>query len=90
MPTFDLDLDVDDIIYEMNTFEKKEMYEALRDDLGEENLIQASIKGIKIDIPNNPSLMDEELLKALLKIFNSRYNLSSEEEDYLINFSKKF
>ena len=34
--------------------------------------------------------MEEELLKALLNIFNNRDRLTLEEEQNFINFSKKF
>ena len=90
MPTFDLDLDVDDILYEMSIREKKEMYKALKDDLGEEKILETFIEGVKINIPQHPSLMDEVFLKALLNIFNNRNKLTLEEEEEFINFSKKF
>jgi hypothetical protein len=90
MPTFDLDLDIDDIIYEMSRREKEMMYEALKDEFDDENSVISILKDVKVNIPKNPSLMDETFLSALIKIYNNRDRLTLEEEDNFIKFSQKF
>jgi hypothetical protein len=90
MPNFDIDLSVQDIYYEMTTYEKKEMYRLLKDDFDNENPLVEFANGFSLPVHKNPTFMDAELFAALLKIFSSRDRLTSEEEDYFINFSKKF
>lgn len=90
MPTFDLDLDIDDIISEMNSREKEQMYEELKKELRKEDSFVSSIRNIKLNTSSNPSFMEWEFLNSLLNIFNNRDRLTFEEEQYFINFSKKF
>lgn len=66
------------------------MYEALKEELCKEEFLLLSIKNIKLNISSNPSFTEEEVLKALLNIFNNRDRLTLEEEQNFINFSKKF
>ena len=69
MPTFDLDLDVDDIIDEMSSWEKEEMYEALKEELCKEEFLLLSIKNIKLNISSNPSSYGRRAFKSFIKYF---------------------
>jgi len=89
MPNFDIDVSVNEIYDAMSKYEKLEMYDLLKQDFKNENGLVCIIGNFNADIPEKPSLMDEELLKSLLKIFSKRSNLSFEEEQHFIDFSKK-
>lgn len=88
MPSFELDVDVDEFIYEMSNREKKEMYQKLKKDFLDE--VENPFDDFGFNISAHPSIMDKQLLEALIKIFNNRLKLSIEEENDFINFSKKF
>jgi hypothetical protein len=78
--SIDVDIDIDDIISNMNRFDKQ----AMVDDLYDDGFI--AVKDKESDYGNPETELDE----ACLKIFGNGWRVTKEEEEYIINLSKRF
>ena len=85
MPYFDQEIDVDDFLYECNERDIKDLIDALieRGDLPE------SVRVLS-DTPTQISAVESEFENALSKLHGKWNNLTSEEEQTIINISKRF
>jgi hypothetical protein len=85
MATFEVDVDVDDILYELSDREKREMYEALKEDLGED------------DVSENPeslfnsgtTYMEQEIGKALAWMWEYRNMLTKSQRERILAITKE-
>jgi hypothetical protein len=86
MPYIDIDIDVEDFYDELNRCEKEELIELLEQDgfLEKKQVFRASEDADGID--GNP--VDHEWAEMMNKINQSRYQLTPEQEDILINLAK--
>jgi hypothetical protein len=78
-----VDLDIDDIYYDLCDREKKELAEMLEED-GFVIISRRNINEV-----TSPSAIDYEWHEVIDKINKSRYLLTSDQEQMLIDLSKK-
>ena len=84
MPTFyadDLDIDVDDFLSSCSTKEIKEVIDWLQED---------GQLDYGFNITGRESINERMFLESLFKIKDNWMNLSKEEEDIILNISKRF
>jgi hypothetical protein len=84
MPTFyadDLDIDVDDFLSSCSTKEIKEIIDLLQED---------GQLDYGFNITGRESINERMFLESLFKIKDNWMNLSKEEEDIILNISKRF
>jgi hypothetical protein len=79
----DVNIDIDDIYYELSDREKQELVDLLEDD-GLVLPIDESLKS-----PGGLNHLDHEWIEALDKINKARYILTKEQEDMIINLASK-
>ena len=86
MPYIDIDIDVEDFYDELDRCEKEELIELLEQDgfLEKKQVLRASEDADGIE--GNP--LDHEWVEMMNKINQSRYQLTPEQEDILINLAK--
>ena len=80
----DIDIDVDDYYYAMDSRERKNMYKKLQEDFDDEVDIVDSLA-----LPKNHNIIDEILREALIEIFKCRGRMSIEQIDNLTDFSNR-
>lgn len=84
----DVDIDIDDIVYNMSKYDRKELFKAMKEDgyisdscvITEEGEIESSVEVDSTD----------DFDRALVKLFKNGWKLTKEEEEYVINLSKRF
>jgi hypothetical protein len=82
-----IDIDIDDLIFSMSRYDRKELFKALQEDgYIPENLTITNDGGLVISNDNS----NDEFNIALKKLHNNGWKLTSEEENYIINLSKRF
>ena len=81
MPYISVDVDLDDVYSELTSSDKRELVELLTDDgyIDEPVISQ-----------NSSSLQNEEFNEACLKLANSYYQLTQEEEEIIMKIVKKY
>jgi len=75
----DVDLDIDDILYEMSTKEKQNLV----DELYEDGYIPKQVE-------NQLNKHTDDFSEACKKLVGEAWRLSREEEEFIINLSKRF
>lgn len=77
-----VDVDIDDILFELNRGEKHELFEALKDDLGIEDMVNGEeiVAG---------TVTEQELFNICNKIYDNRNSLTNEDRELLRKLSKK-
>jgi len=87
MARIDVDIDIDDLMWSMNKWEKEEMAEALYDD----GVIPKALLGIEAEISNRePSTnLEQELSSLLDAIWSNRLFINHEDFNTLRELSKK-
>jgi len=86
--SIDVDIDIDDIVYNMSKYDRKELFKAMKEDgyisdscvITEEGEVESSI-GID---------SRDDFDKALVKLFGNGWKLTKEEEEYVIELAKRF
>jgi hypothetical protein len=76
----DVDVDLFDVIESMNRYDKRRLYDDLRDDLGIEDLEDKS---------SNMTPTESELFDICNKIYDNKTSLTNEDIDLLRKLSKK-
>jgi len=87
----DIDVDVDDIVWAMSSFEKKEMLSTLLDTM--------DIKDIQLCINNsglskngtmsNNIIDNDDFDIVLMNLVGKKYKMTTEDETFIVNLSKK-
>jgi hypothetical protein len=77
-----VDVDIDDIIYELSRSEKRDLFDALKEDLGIESLVD----GDEVIVGTTT---EQELFDICNKIYENRNSLTNEEKVLLVKLSKK-
>ena len=80
MNSISIDVDIDDILWSMSDRDKQELVNDLYDD----GIIASRDK--RADYKNPKNEFDE----ACLKLFGESWRLTREEEEFIINISKRF
>jgi hypothetical protein len=78
--SLNVDLDIDDILYSLNRFEKKALFNLLREDLGIDDMIDEVVVG---------TTTEQELFNICNNIYENRNSLTNEDKVFLIKLSKK-
>jgi hypoxanthine-guanine phosphoribosyltransferase len=82
MATFEVDVDVSDILNELSDREKNQMYEELKEDLGNEEALLIE------DLFNNgTTYMEREIGQALAKLWESRNMLTNSQRARIIEMT---
>jgi hypothetical protein len=77
-----VDVDIDDILYELSRSEKRDLFDALKEDLGIESLVD----GDEVIVGTTT---EQELFDICNKIYENRNSLTNEEKVLLVKLSKK-
>lgn len=89
-----VDVDIDDVISAMSRWDRKEFFKALMDDGYVPKECTITDDGeLKLPGPWERRKLAEstdEFNHALQKLFNNGWRVTKEEEDYIINLSKRF
>lgn len=76
--SLNVDVDIDDILYELSRSEKKELFDALKEDLG--------VNGDEVVVG---TMIEQELYDTCNKIYENRISLTNEDKVLLVKLSKK-
>lgn len=89
-----IDIDIDDILYGMNKWDRKQLFEALQEDgYISKSCIITNDGEVKASAHVERNALDEskdEFNQALQLLWNNGWKLTKEQEDYIINLSKRF
>jgi len=77
-----VDVDIDDIIYELSRSEKRDLFDVLKEDLGIESLVD----GDEVIVGTTT---EQELFDICNKIYENRNSLTNEDKVLLVKLSKK-
>jgi UDP-glucose 6-dehydrogenase len=77
-----VDVDIDDILYELSRSEKRDLFDALKEDLGVEDMVD----GDEVIVGTTT---EQELFDICNKIYENRNSLTNEDKVLLIKLSKK-
>jgi UDP-glucose 6-dehydrogenase len=77
-----VDVDIDDILYELSRSEKKELFDTLKEDLGVEDMVN----GDEVIVGTTT---EQGLFDICNKIYENRNSLTNEDKVFLIKLSKK-
>jgi UDP-glucose 6-dehydrogenase len=77
-----VDVDIDDILYELSRSEKRDLFDALKEDLGVEDMVN----GDEVIVGTTT---EQELFDICNKIYENRNSLTNEDKVLLIKLSKK-
>jgi hypothetical protein len=94
MSYISVDVDIDDIISNMSRYDRKVFFQSMQDDgyisesceITDEGEVKAPAHIEKNAIVET----HDEFNNALKKLWNNGWKLTKEQEDYVINLSKKF
>lgn len=94
MNTISVDIDIDDIIWGMDKWDRKQFFRSMQDDgyiskscvITNEGEVQASPHVEQRAIAESK----DEFNQALQKLFNNGWKLPLEQEQYIINLAKRF
>jgi|694.fasta_scaffold17195_9 hypothetical protein len=78
--SLNVDVDIDDILYSLNRFEKKALFNLLREDLGIDDMIDEVVVG---------TTTEQELFNICNNIYENRNSLTNEDKVLLVKLSKK-
>ena len=89
-----IDVDIDDILYGMNTYDRKAFFKAMQEDgyiskqcvITKEGDLEASAHAERGALVEST----DDFNHALQKLFNNGWRVTKEEEEYIINLSKRF
>jgi len=82
MPRFEMDIDLDDFLWELSSSEKDELVDLLIDD-------GYAIKMVS-HFANNQTLSEWEFAKVITKIADNRLRLTAEEDALLKKIADRF
>ena len=77
-----VDVDIDDILYELSRSEKRDLFDALKEDLGVEDMVN----GDEVIVGTTT---EQELFDICNKIYENRNSLTNEDKVLLVKLSKK-
>lgn len=94
MSYISVDIDIDDIIWDMSTYDRRRFFERMKSEGYISELCEVTGDG-QIAAPKHMELNAKyeshgEFNEALQKLFGNGWRLTKEEEDYIINVSKRF
>ena len=94
MSYISVDVDIDDIISGMGRYDRRQFFQAMQDDGYISKLCVVTSEGEvhASDYMEQRALAESNdgFNRALEKLWNNGWKLTKEEEDYIINISKRF
>ena len=94
MSSISIDVDIDDIIWGMGTYDRKAFFKAMQDnDYISQSCVITNEGYVKASSHVERRTLDEstdDFNLALHKLFGNGWKLTKEEEEYIINLSKRF
>ncbi len=89
-----IDIDIDDILYGMGTYDRKALFKAMQEDgyiseqctITKEGNVEASAHAERKALVESTDNFNH----ALQILFNKGWQLTKEEEEYIIKLSKRF
>lgn len=85
MATFEVDVEVSDILYELSDREKREMYEDLKEELGEED----PSRNPEDLFNSGTTYMEQEIGKALAWMWEYRNMLTTSQRNRILEMTKE-
>jgi hypothetical protein len=89
-----IDVDIDDIIYDMSKYDRKVFFNKMKDEgyISHSCIItnDGEVKALPHIERNTLNESQDEFNQALQKLFGNGWKLTKEQEDYIINLSKRF
>jgi hypothetical protein len=85
MATFEVDVDVSDILYELSDREKREMYEELKEELREED----NPTTLEELFTNGGTYTEQEIGKALAWMWEYRNMLTTSQRNRILEMTKE-
>ena len=94
MRSISIDIDIDDIIWEMDKYDRKAFFQGMKDEGYISKACTITNEG-EVKAPGHieRNVLDEsqdEFNQALRKLFGNGWKLTLEQEQYIINLSKRF
>ena len=94
MGSINIDVAIEDIIYAMSKYDRREFFEAMQDNeyiskscvVTNDGFVEASSRIERRALDENT----DEFNIALNKLFNNGWKLTKEQEGYIIELSKRF
>jgi len=94
MGSINIDVAIEDIIYGMGKYDRREFFEAMQDNeyiskscvVTNDGFVEASSRIERRALDENT----DEFNIALNKLFNNGWKLTKEQEEYIIELSKRF
>lgn len=94
MSYISVDVDIDDIIYDLGRWDRKQFFEAMQDNgyisehcvITDEGVVQVPAHVERKALAES----QDEFNQALNKLWNNGWRVTKEEEEYIIKVSKKF
>jgi hypothetical protein len=94
MSYISVDIDIDDIISDMGRYDRKEFFKSMQ----EAGYISKScfitddgeVKASKLEERRTLDESNDDFNKALQKLFGNGWKLTKEQEEYIIELSKRF
>jgi hypothetical protein len=94
MSSINIDVDIEDIIWGMGTYDRKTFFKAMQEnDYISKSCVITNDGYVKASAHVGRRILDEstdEFNLALHKLFGNGWRLTKEEEEYIINLSKRF
>jgi hypothetical protein len=94
MSSFSVDIDIDDIIWGMSTYERRGFFEAMQDEgyiskscvITEDGIVEAPAHIERKVLANS----NDEFNQALQRLYGNGWRMTKEQEDYIIELGKRF
>jgi hypothetical protein len=85
MATFSVDLDIDDILWELSKREKQQLVDKLYDD----GFTPSQIDTLDLMSEGNDNPMNVMWKEQILKLLSNRHKLTNEDEEIILKISNK-
>ena len=94
MSSFSVDIDIDDVIWGMSTYDRRCLFERMQDEgyisnacvITEDGVVEAPTHIERKVLVNS----NDEFNQALQRLYGNGWRITKEQEDYIIELSKRF
>jgi hypothetical protein len=94
MNSISINIDIEDIIWGMGTYDRKAFFKAMQDnDYISKSCVVTNEGKVEASAHTERKALDEskdDFNNALSLLYNNGWKLTKEEEEYIINLSKRF
>jgi hypothetical protein len=94
MSSFSVDIDIDDVIWAMSTYDRRCFFEAMQDEGYISKSCVITPEG-EVEAPahierNTVANSNDEFNQALQRLYGNGWRMTKEQEDYIIELGKRF